>query len=859
MWLVQSKIPETKNIFGSKFGWADILSYQRQLWENSKIIPQITFYPGDPNLNPIIDYFLDKYVNINISKELEKIPDYFPKNVKSKIFQYQTFFKSNNSKADVVQKLVNETYKNVELVGINSSTLGLTDAQLDQILGQFFTIVGVSTLIIAIFIVCLIFLTIFCLGCCCCCNGKTRNNPNWISIIFFGIAFLLMIIGSIAQIASIFGIYNCWNFAVNDFNPITNEVFVSLNNTINDMYGPIKKGLGMPLNNLISKILSVKLDIDEASSSVFNNATDAVDILEYKIYSGYLKDILPNINSTINTISEINKRVKEESICNDSFKIDQIISPDQLDKAKQFSVYLTEIKKSINTLNDLTNFPEEALFVFIEFLNSISPYLNNPENKINFQEIMNLKSKLLKVGNNLMDIKKINISDEFTFNTDIFVKIMVIIPGVIMVLLTVLFAFAFFTHCCCSRCISSCCACVGPCFCNLFGLICGTITSIFLVAAVLLMHNLIDSGDYALNALVDKTFVDRTIQIPDINLTNVTHGVIDVIHFDPVRFNEKIYFMKHFLEANLDDSLLKAANLKKWLPIPQLGSFMNMTFTNLANSANLTIFSDMVTSMQTQINQNIPKSLDQIMGSDFNFTEKISEARNNIEKLRQLMNQTKGTNFSNCTATENELNTIIEAVNLTEAGYSRLFPIYDDALMIINNGVLLGLASLINTFDASIKILFGETGNSIQIITTNLYSILDSTTARPLIGLINMARTSMLYEFTFFCLLSSIAAHLFMVGEFIMVINLWIRRRGMNDQPEITFSTDYSSSSFASKSDNSSNDYGSKISFRVNQSHPKNIDGIHNSQHKKERLSTEYYSNDSFDNHQQHKHEEFVF
>ena len=806
----ENNIPPTKNIFGGIFGWADALSPQRKMWEKSTIIPSITFYPGEPNFNPIMDHIIQEvFSEINLTAEINKIADIFPtedeqtsnSGLKSLYSKQYGNFSVKNQKTSI--KLLEE-FKNIELLDFHQyDEIGYTAEQFDELIGQLFTVVGVISLIAAFFAISFVFFLLFCFGCCCCCKTKAHTNPGAVAIVFFVIAFLLMILGSIFQLVSVYGIYHIWNFAVNDMSSTSSAIIDSLKQSIEALYDPISTQIGGPVRSLINTITVLRTNIQRDSNAVINSANLAVNKLGNEVYPTYRDQISTHARNFSTIVQNINDRINNQGQCSNVPTGGEIISSENLDKAEEYQAALTQINESIQEVNDLVNFPIETIDQLIDLINDFLPYLENTRDYVHVEEDLNdLKSTMNDIGESISEIKSFDINN-FNFNTDLFIKIVCIIPGLLMLITALCFAAAFFTHCCCSRCIASCASC-QPFVCNIVLFIIGSISSVFIVYAVIIMNDVVDSGDYFVNKLIDQILVDRKIQIPDVNLQSITRGIISTVSFEPIYIPNDLNVIKHFLEGNPDESIVSLLSLRDWLPLNEFGNIINNTFTNVSQTADLSVFSNYANEMKQQVSQNIPSSFDALFGDEYNFANSLEQARINVQQLQAYRDQNPNSN--ECVATQEEIDQLNELLDLIEFGYNETVVLFNEAHDMVQSDVLGGVDTLVITFDSSFRQMFSSTGSEFKTAVSNIYSVLDVFKSESLVGTVNIFRTELIYYASLTVVLISIAAHLYLVGQFVMVINLCIRRRGMGSKVDISLSSyTYSSSEFNS-SDSSYSD-----------------------------------------------------
>lgn len=804
-------LPETKHLEGGVFGWPNALASQRNLWSNVKF-PYISFYQSDINIAALTREIISGRIDFNLSAKIEEMISSIQDGFDSKdnstdldgespstisyvhsrgpIFHFQTiqnFIKiindDNFTEEDMQppQQCDENLYPNAHLLGnvIGSDFLNNIDCKTkDKIIGQIISYVLIIFPIFIIFLASFIFYIVFGFGRCCCCRAKERSNPGPAIIVFFSLTLACMVISfgfSMTASAYLLKVVN-YIFSkeiLNEGELICNLVAPSLNDCIQKS-----------VNELQPAIQNIS---NESSTTVDESLPRLNAVLNLTIENiSYLTILMKNLSSygTQNSAScrmsenEFNKCASEVNSnglsqnC-EAFKIENITLIDDFtdfENADEIAEELDNCTSDVNEVMNVSSSIEDVKDTFVDTIDDVSEKVDSIEN-VTFDD-------------------KCDLSDTFDFFDDLpsfvvpMIKFVLFLPPILMFFVILFQVLAFWMKNCCSRCLSLC--CIPCCFCAfcqfLIGLVC-TFFGIFII----LMNIFYEQGDDVLDTIIKQvTNEDKIISFGSLNLSSVSNNVIGTFSLDSLQLKQ-IHFIQNFVDAKLDSTLLDILSMKE-MPFNDMADVIENAFMNASKTTNTdSLIVDPIENVINQTQSSLPgsnysniadlegmkvmldlysKSVDKCYATCSSQFSILSENYHNFingfnEKVAEL------------NTTRNELDPLLDQVPIDVTNYSN--DLFSGFLISIGQSVGAALRVIVPTF------------NDIDM--------------KWLIGIFNIVRVRLCYNFFTAILCFSISAHLFIFSMTLMSLLLWIRRKGMASKGQVENSSDEDSSSLTSSSD----------------------------------------------------------
>ncbi|OHT11886.1 hypothetical protein TRFO_18458 [Tritrichomonas foetus] len=797
--------PQTKNPVGGIFNWANVLDLQRKAWNDKGVAGQVQFYSGQPDIEPFLDSIFDK-ISVNVTKEIEKLFNKIEGNDNSA----KLLLKLNNKdlvdkSRDQIQfpgflslmkkKLMNKLnpqifsqefinyklYKTIFGSEFDKDKLKFTtDAQANKFLGQVYSSITVITLITCFFLLSFLFYFFFMFGCCCCCKAKDEFRPGIASIIFYVIAVLLMLIGTIFSFISFVYITKIINFVFNDFKDYTTNTIDSLKSNINNLDSSIETNVSPIIQSMMNNLTVLGNYAATTQAGTFqSNLTFIVDNMTNLFYF-YDKVVLENSDNMDKM------RLDLSSTCRDN--VFQMVPNPISETVKEF---VEEIRDNYDTLvsskeqvDDLIDSPKSITNSLSDLLNDLKEFTDDPgiNDKLDIDDLLP-SDTIDEIQEVIDDIKDYQIS---IFKVVPTVKAALYLPSILMLVLIVVQGGCFWCKNCCSRCIASC-ACCFPCCCNLCNFLTGAVFSLLGFLVVIVFEIIIDSGNASFNKWIGNTFTNNQLLIPSIDLNKVQSSFHGEVSFDPIQITT-MDFIKHLLDAKTSSSLLEFLGLNILLPSNTVKTVLNKATNNLNITMEAGFDDSQIQEILDKLKDpdTVPSSFDKIFGENIDINQMNDD-------LSQALEASKTS--PQCSSDILIINNYISYFDNYKNGLSNMeiyynnFAAQSQEIYLENPKEL--IKHIVNTVMTNILTI---AGNGIGDVLTSIYQVLDDFNAESIIGFINLFRTLLLYNITAFSICWSIASHLFLVGMFVMVINMCIRRRGMGPPAEKsdTYSSDYS-------------------------------------------------------------------
>lgn len=759
---------KAERLNGPVFKWTNVLTIWKSVLDKKKIFwdskTNDILVTDDLNYREIIKAVVANYTTAGSS--VNKMLCQFLKDNNMTNADCEVYTKDDAPKKEWTES-ANDKYW-LELFGLKDKALpGFTVTETDQMFSQAISYAALLIPFVVFFVICFVYYFLYCFSCCCCCScccckAKDRRKPNIVLSILMIISSLLLFVSAMFYAASI--------GKLEDMMMYVRDVPDKLNQYIDQLTSGVTK-----FSN------SGPTEIENDANKVLDNVT------------GLLNNVIGVIDSTLVSINRtIDEKITQTTTGHKSGSL--------LDHFGILNGYIQEA----NTAQPAANVPEVNTSQIQDYVTQMQSSLSDVQAQVNdfssfTDTIKDLKTMIHDQICNLSDqIKPEELRktiDESFMNslnktwtdyevTDLFnkgwasIKAVYFFPAFIILVMFASFVLAFFSSCCCSRCIADSAPCC-PCICNICCLVFGILFTLVAFVLLLLAQVCFTVFEYSLGDAYSVA-LPEPIEIPPINITSLIQGYLNIT-VDPIKINNitlapgDIPLATTFLDAGWNVGFSDMFLVSKILPLASLKAPID--------SSSAAVTSSLSNSLEKMANDYIDP-----------FMTQIDEQKGNIQEKFPTITDTQyqqiGTDLAEKIKTE--LNTINTTV--IDGIFSSLSDIISGLPRNVANSVKNGADDII----------FSLT----NFVSVDLFKIINTIPGFILKEPINIFRRYIMYDLCYMFIMLSISAFFTMVSLFFILLFLCIRRPGLGSytkmserDSEFSSSTGTSYSTSRSRSD----------------------------------------------------------
>jgi hypothetical protein len=437
---------------------------------------------------------------------------------------------------------------------------------------------------------------------------------------------------------------------------------------------------------------------------------------------------------------------------------------------------VVDIEKAAEPVEDFRSMPKDVVKQINSSLDNVRDYLNDPDKELGLSKKFETLSHQMAAADSVLNTDVQETIDEFGVYWGYVKMAYYTISGLILVMIA-LFSVSFFTYCCCSRVISSCAACAGPLCCNCICVICGCVGSVICVLFVVFFNLLVTTVDTAIGSAYEAAAGVGSLEIKSVDLGDLTDNVLGTLKPIPIPLAkcEDIHIIQNWLDADAEEAkFLGLFQFDVILPMGDVGTSLAGALRTAVSGAKL----------PENVRKAIQDTVEEINNSEnreqlkkVNATELFgSEAVNQTEFVLDQIDDLCASDQVNRTMWRNYLNRNNAYFNTTVpntlSAVSRGFEELVSGIRDLERGILQAFKDGFNGSGGRVGLI-----GALEKLLGDFWDIVDSFSMKPLVHAFKLVQKFAIWGPAHLGTCLSIAAHLLILGQIFIVIELWARRR----------------------------------------------------------------------------------
>ncbi|OHT05623.1 hypothetical protein TRFO_26571 [Tritrichomonas foetus] len=654
---------------------------------------------------------------------------------------------------------------------IDLSSLGLNDEQTDALLASILGLVSSAFPAIILLFISIVFYIFQLIGCCFWMKPKRSDCPLLVSSVFFTIGIFSMILSSCFFISTIDEINESFETLLS-FDQVTSHVVSSLSDSFQILFNDLFPSASSPVFEAIFNVVD---NLEKYLTSLLSITVIIINDLRLKLVSDNPKD--PGLFHIYDEIigpeaSKMHAIFRESK---DTANLVYIFAPVNWSTVGNYvNDLVLGLMASINRTSDVN-----SLFETIEDI--IQPYYHFAENP---KEI--LLHENYTMGDFLDYFKNINVTDaseyqkyleivtKFNEIWDVFYYIFYIFGGLILAL-SIIYTIAFFTRNKMSRCIASSAA--------LFPLIAVIIFSVisaaFTVVGFTLYYvslNLEPYVDTIFDTFFEEIAPESVIPLGSMQITSKSDGYFSgSLNLGDLKFLTPLNLIFDLVTSDYSKGLADALKLDQIFDLTTLEDSIYNTF--IESGASFAMPEDLLKTISTlkaalMNSEKLPITIDGLFNWGISVTQSTKFIRDYLIKIHRN---------DVLLRVEPYLKNIEGNVTLMRDQYVIIEDYVHEIIPLMLDQISPNLTSIVMTLTKNL-------GLTLSNVLTQVYPIINTLKVEVIAGPYASIRNLAFYNLTLTASYLSLAGYLAIIGFFICVLSLWIRRQGMESSNSLSAS-----------------------------------------------------------------------
>lgn len=752
--------PSIKLPHGGIFDWFRAFEYLKKPFNNSKIFG-FTANTSEPDLNIIVDDIVNhmKLHNLNITEQIQAaLNTYSYSPSKSAILQ----------SSDICSEFIGNSYELCKKFNIklNLDNIGIPQEHVNILLGNIVGYLPCSLFLIIVGATTIVFYIVQLFLCCCFFRPVESTKPNVLSIIFFVLADLLVLLSAIFYFFSFTEVNNLFG-TLTSLHTIYPKITYSLADSFTSLVeSGIPNCLG-PVLNMTLEVTNTTHDfLDTTISSFLDPTTTALEKLVSKSSADmgviviFDQLIQPEARKFYEKANLYGENVPQNffSTANFTYLIDNI---QQLLKSEY------QFADTISKINQLFEYIYSVLKPYQDYVDDLPNQIFGNTNKTIKVVLEELKNQTLEDSDTLMSV-----SIEAKEKNKVYriVRVFYFIFGVVFIAAPFGFAIIFFMHNRCAICMASTVS-VCPLVSTILIFVFTFVFTGVGYADLILSYAFEPSLDRFLNHVINRTIPGRTFEIPIINATQRSNEIFQgILNLTNVTFPIGFQLFEYFSRSKQSDGIANSLSIPQVLDLDLYATEVSTFIIDLGQNFTL---NEKILSLLAIVRDGLKyvKALSGDIDRYFNWGVPMTESTNYLRN-----NITNSPHYNELNACLKNIDSYVDQMNKQYNIFlKQIYQELSDSLDQIDSRLSKYISDIMTSF-----------GTNLDKLIRNIYPILNEIRIKPLIGPYAVVRNVIFYDLTSTSAFISLSGTLVMFGLVVVVILIWIRRKGMLRQEKVT-------------------------------------------------------------------------